>query len=626
MKLVSHPEKSLLDGALDGHKTGRFYGEPDGQFVATLRQVGSELGLDFSVPWSSLSAQSRQVAMHGTGERNFHVQWNFKRGKNVGQHKFHGSWPGFCGLVNTEYERKHADKRGQGMLAVMSESICSACQGGRHQPEVLAITCAGLSIADMCSLSVDQALRFFTDNQGEELQRVPQLRSELVRRLNTLSRVGLGYLSLNRSSTTLSGGEYRRLRLAQQLGVTLRGLTCVLDEPTLGLHSRDTERLWSVLEELRDQGNTLVLVEHDPQVIMAADHIIDMGPGAGLNGGQIVAQGAPSEILEAENSITGKFLRQMQNAAPVSYKTRAVSRSAPLVINGACCNNLKNIDVEIPTGCLTALVGVSGSGKSSLLFGTLGASAEGNRPVQCDRIEGLGQFENIIPIRQGLSTGAGSGNPATAAGLAGPIRTLLAGTPAAKEAKLATRHFSTTQKAGRCETCQGAGDLQVSLDFMADVHSICPDCQGTGFTAEVLACRWKQRNIAEIMNMSIEEALLFFESEKKIAPRLQLLKDSGLSYLPLGQATRTLSGGERQRLHLACRLLPGNSGPDLYLCDEPTAGLHMADVQKLTDVLRRLTAAGHTVVVAEHNAQLIAQADCIIELGPGGGPDGGRLQ
>jgi len=391
------------------------------------------------------------------------------------------------------------------------------------------------------------------------------------------------------------------------------------------LHSRDTQRLWGVLEELRDQGNTLVLVEHDPQIIMAADHVIDMGPGAGSFGGQIVVQGTPQEILESHTSVTGNYLRKVKPDLQALKSRSSLSNSQPLVIHGAVCNNLKNIDVEIPSGCLTTLVGVSGSGKTSLLLGTLAASAEHGHSVHCHGIEGLDQFKNIIPIRQGLSALGGMGNPATAAGLASPIRTLLAGTAAAKSARLATRHFSTAQKAGRCETCQGAGELQVSLDFMADVHTPCPDCLSLGFNPVVLSCRWQGSNIAEIMKMTVHEALLFFSTEKKIAARLQLLNDVGLSYLRLGQATRTLSGGERQRLHLACRLLPGNGGPDLFLCDEPTAGLHMADISQLLGLFRRLIQAGHTVVASEHNSQLIAEADCVIELGPGGGPDGGRL-
>jgi excinuclease ABC subunit A len=624
-KLVSAAELSLLDGALDGHKTGRFYGERDGQYVATLKRVGAELGVDFTVPWRDLSAENRDVAMQGAGDRIFDVTWRFKRGKNEGAHNFHGAWPGFCGLVNEEYERKHADRRGQDMLPVMSESICPDCAGRRLGPEALAVTCAGLSIAEVCALSVADALAFFTADAPGVIGTVAQLKDELIRRLTTLERVGLGYLTLDRATPTLSGGEYRRLRLAQQLGATLRGLICVLDEPTLGLHSRDTERLWGVLEELRDQGNTLVLVEHDPQLILAADHIIDMGPGAGSLGGRIVAEGTPAEIQASDESITGRCLREL-TAAPSASSSRPVDSDSPtLIIRGAHCNNLQHIDVEIATGCVTAVTGVSGSGKTSLVFGALAATAESGHPVGCDGLDGLGRFQSVIPVRQGLSAPGGSGNPATAIGIAAPLRTLLAGTEAAKKANLAARHFSTAQRGGRCESCQGSGQLQVELDFLSDVFSPCPDCRGLGFTAQVLSCSWQDRNIAEILRMTIEEALDFYAAETKIAPRLQLLHDVGLSYLTLGQPTRTLSGGERQRLHLACRLLPGAKGPDLLLCDEPTAGLHMADIQHLCGLLRRLAEAGHTVVVTEHNEQLIAEADFVIELGPGAGPDGGLL-
>ncbi len=620
-KLVSAPQLSLLAGALDGHKTGRFYGEPDGQYIATLRQVGTEHDLDFSAPWQDLSDAQRQAAMHGTGDQCYDVTWHFKRGKNQGQHHFNGAWPGFCGLVNAEYERKHADKRGQNMLAVMCETECPACHGSRFQPAVLAVTCAGRSIAEMCAMNVDQALAFFTSAAASELATVAQLRDEVISRLTTLQQVGLGYLTLDRATPTLSGGEYRRLRLAHQLGVSLRGLTCVLDEPTLGLHSRDTEQLWRVLTELRDQGNTLVLVEHDPQLIQAADHVIDMGPGAGQLGGLIVAEGTPAQIMLSPNSVTGRCLAEVPDAATTKP---TLPDSPPLVIRGAHCNNLQNIDVEIPTGCVTAVTGVSGSGKTSLVFGALAMTATIGHPVGCKQIEGLSQFQNIIPIKQGLSTGGG-GIVATTIGLATPIRSLLAATDFAREAGFASRHFSTAQKAGRCEPCQGSGQIEVALDFLSDVHSPCPTCHGRGFTTEVLACRWQGQNIAEILGLTVTDALDLFSSERKIAAGLQLLDDVGLSYLKLGQPTRTLSGGERQRLHLATKLLPNAKGPDLLLCDEPTAGLHMADVAHLSQLLRRLTDRGHTVVVTEHNAQLIAEADKVVELGPGAGPNGGQV-
>lgn len=628
-KLVTTPGLALTDGALDGHKTGRFYGERDGQYVATLKQVGRELGMDFSVPWRDLPAAQRRVAMNGAGDRSFAVVWRFKRGKSEGEHEFHGVWPGFCGLVDAEYERKHADRRGREMLAVMSESICPACAGLRLGPEALAVRFAENSLADLCALSVDGALAFFTADATGELATVPQLRDEVIDRLTMLQRVGLGYLGLDRSTGTLSSGEQRRLRLARQLGARLRGLICVLDEPTLGLHSRDTQRLWGVLEDLRAQGNTVVLVEHDPEVIRRADHVIDLGPGAGRLGGQVVAQGTAAQVEADPASVTGRYLRELAMAP--ARRPEVPAGAAMLTVVGARCNNLQNIDVEFPVGSLTAVIGVSGSGKTSLVFGALGATAAAGRPVGCDRVKGLDRFGSVIPIRLGMSAAAGPGNPATAAGVAAPLRSLLAGTAEAKNARLAARHFSTAQKGGRCETCQGTGELEVNLDFLSDVHTPCPDCGGEGFTPEVLACRWQGRNIASMLRLTVAEALEFFAGQKKIARRLQLLQDAGLSYLALGQPTRTLSGGERQRLHLACRLIPGtgdagkSGAPDLLLCDEPTAGLHMADIRHLGGLLRRLADEGHTVIFTEHNAQLIALADRVIELGPGAGADGGRL-
>ncbi len=621
-KLVTDPSLSLLNGALDGHKTGRFYGERDGQYVATLRQVGQERGLDFEVPWSELNDESRHVAMYGTGDRTYDVVWRFRRGKSEGEHEFHGAWPGFCGLVDEEYDRKHADRRGREMLGVMSESACSACAGRRLGPEALQVKVAGQSIADVCALEIGAAHRFFDDPAGP-LATVPHLRDEVLRKLDTLRRVGLGYLSLDRATATLSGGENRRLRLARQIGSRLRDLVIVLDEPTLGLHPRDTELLWGVLEELRDQGNTLVLVEHDPEVIRRADHVIDLGPGAGRLGGRIVATGTPAEIEANEDSVTGHWLGESITPHPGTAGTG----HEKLAVRGACVNNLRDLDAEFLVGGLNAVVGVSGSGKSSLVFGALGATAEAGRPTGCRQVEGLDRFDEVVAIQPGPSLAGGAGNPATASGIVAPVRKLLATTREAQQAGFAVRHFGTASKGGRCENCAGSGRIEVALDFLSDVHSACPQCGGEGFRDEVLACRWRGSNIADILRMTIGEALEFFDDQKKITAGLQPLADVGLDYLTLGQPTRTLSGGERQRLNLACRLLPGrrSGGGDLLLCDEPTAGLHMADIEHLGKLMCRLAAAGHTLIFTEHNAQLIAMADRVIELGPGAGQAGGRV-
>ncbi len=624
-KLVTNPDCSLLDGALAGHQTGRFYGEKHGQYIATLRQVGQKLNLDFTLPWSELAAGAKTVAMQGTGECSYDVVWEFERGKNKGEHHLNCTWPGFCALVNAEYERKHADQRGGKMLPVMSREICSTCGGTRYQDLVLEFTCAGLSIADLCALSIDEAHGLFAHSDAEELAQVPQLRDELVRRLHTMQRLGLGYLALDRASRTLSSGEQRRLGLARQLGSGLQGLTYVIDEPTLGLHPKDVGRLWQVVVDLRDQGNTVVLVEHDPWVIMAADHIIDLGPGSGDQGGYLVAQGTPRQIMNDEDSLTGRYLRDISQNRSSNSHLSEIPAPAFVRIQGARCNNLKGIDVAFPTGCLTAVTGVSGSGKTSLVFGVLAASAQEGLPVACDRLQGLEIFQSVVPIRQQVVS-KGTGTTATVAGLAGPIRNLLAHSEVALAAGLTSRHFSTAQRGGRCENCQGQGRLKVVLDFLADVHTPCPECNGQGFTDSVLECRWQDRNISDIMALTLGQAREVFREEKKLVARLHLLNEVGLSGLILGQATASMSGGERQRLHLACHLFPGSGKKDsLILCDEPTAGLHPADIQNLCGLLDRLTQAGHTVVVTEHNQQLINQADLVLELGPGAGPEGGFL-
>ena len=618
-KLVTHPHLSLLAGALDGHKTGRFYGERDGQYTATLRQVGRELGLDFEQPWQDLSPAARRVAMAGAGEREFQVVWRFKRGKNEGEHNFHGRWPGFCSLVEEEYARKQADHRGKDMLPVLSELVCPDCAGRRHGPRVLAVTVGGRDLAALCALSVDQLLEVFRQ-ADPPLDQAPQLVDEVGRVLSTMSELGLGHLSLDRATATLSSGEYRRLQLVRQIGVRLQGLTCVLDEPTLGLHDRDTEALWRVLIRLRDQGNTLVLVEHDPWIIARADHVIDLGPGAGRAGGRVVAQGTPEAIRNCAESVTGQWLERGGSGWPEPEGPSAVG--AGLKVQGARAHNLQDLDVEFPRGALTAVVGVSGSGKSSLVFATLAASARAGRPVNCREISGLEGVDEVVDL---AAPGDAAGSPLGATGLGPRLRKLMAGTEGARGAGLKASHFSADRKGGRCETCAGTGRRTVALDFLADVSSPCPDCGGKGWQEEVLACRLEGKTWPEILGLSVAEARGFLVDQPAVATRLAVLEEAGLGYLLLGQAASSLSGGERRRLQLACGLLPGTGGTRLYLCDEPSAGLHMADIDRLGTLLRRLADAGHTVVMTEHNRQLVAAADHVVALGPGAGERGGRL-
>ncbi len=622
-KLVTDPERSLLGGALDGHKTGRYYGEPDGRYTATLRQVGQELGLDFTLPWRDLNDRAREVAMHGTGEHEYAVRWHYQRGKRSGTHELTTAWPGFCGLVAEEYERKHADGRGQAMLAVMTDRTCPACDGRRLRPEALAVTVGSRNIDALCRLTVSRARAWLAALDDPVARLLTDLRDELDRRLATLEDVGLGYLGLDRRTTSLSGGEARRLHLARQLGARLRHVTYVLDEPTLGLHPRDVSRLWRAIEQLRDQGNTVVIVEHDPDVILAADHVIDIGPGPGREGGRLVACGTPAQIMACPESVTGRCLRE--RAVVPNATAPAAEPADHVTVRGAALHNLAGIDVAFAAGQLTAVTGVSGSGKSSLLFGVLAATAAADRPVGCTAVEGLDRFDAVIPVRQGRAASAAGSMPVTACGALDPIRALLADTDAARAAGLAKRHFTPNQRGGRCETCQGQGALRMSLDFLSDIRTVCPECRGRRFQPHVLICTWRGHSIADILDLTAAEALDLFADQPRIARRLAPVVEAGLGYVPLGQTTASLSGGERQRLHLACELLPDRRGRNLYLCDEPSAGLHMADVERLCGVLRTLVKAGHTVIVAEHDRGLIAAADQVVELGPGGGPDGGRL-
>ena len=632
-KLVTNPDRSLLDGALSGSKTGAFYGDPYGQYTAILQTVGEEKGIDFSRPWHQLDENARHMAMYGTGEKKYNVTWKFKRKNRVGEHRFERPWQGFVNYVNEEYQRKHADKRGEAMLSLMSDQTCPQCQGQRLKPEVLAIYFAGVNIAQLSSLSVKKSIEFFRELEQtpnspnldlvseRDLHITRDLRQEVVRRLEFMRDVGLEYLTLDRSSASLSGGEAQRIRLTGQLGSGLTGIIYVLDEPTIGLHSRDTQRLLQPLYKLRDLGNTVIVVEHDADIIRAADHIIDLGPGAGRDGGFIVAQGTVNQIMENKASSTGKYLKD-SNAIPVPVQRRSLGDG--LKIKGAFANNLKHIDIHIPSGGLTAITGVSGSGKSSLLFDVAAASAEAGFPVNCEAIEGFHHFAATITMDQTPIGATASSNPATYTGLFDKIRDLFAQTETARARGYKKNHFSFNVKGGRCETCKGMGEIHTSMDFMADVWTPCEECKGQRYNQETLECKFQEKNIADVLNMTIHEALDFFSPYKDICRILEQMEEVGLGYLQLGQPANTLSGGEAQRLKLVTELIKGKSKNNLYFFDEPTTGLHFEDIKRLLALFHRLIEAGHTLVVIEHHPDIIKNADLLIELGPGGGDDGGH--
>jgi excinuclease ABC subunit A len=626
-RLITDPARSLLAGAMDGTKTGRFYGDPHGQFVAALKAAGDNAGLDLAKPWRDLSTAERALALNGTGDRVYDIVWSYKRGNRAGGFKFRGPWKGLAGLVAEEYERKHADHRGEAMRILMRDDPCPACGGRRLKPASLAVTYRGFDIAALSAMTVARSKEFFgRADAGAPLDAraaavTEAVRGEIVRRLGLVQDVGLGYLSLDRASATLSGGEAQRLRLAGLLGVKLTGVTFVLDEPTLGLHPRDTRKLLGLIRGLAAEGNTVVTVEHDLDVVRAADHIIDLGPGAGRDGGRIVAEGPPGEIERAAGSVTGPYLSgRAGRPGPLPG-----SPGPAIEIAGARANNLRGLDVTIPSGVLTAVTGVSGSGKSSLVFDVLLASAQAGRPIECGAVRGLDRFRKVVAAGIEAPPESPSSIPLTYLGLFEAVRGLFAASDEGRAGGFKKAHFSFLTPEGRCEACGGTGRITVSLDYLADVSSPCEACHGTRYNPRVLAVRVEGRTIADVLDLTAAEGARIFAGLPKVAAGLALLAEIGLDYLRLGQPLDTLSGGERQRLKLAAELMDPPPGRVLYLFDEPTTGLHPSDVDRLLGLFGRLLEAGHTIVAVEHDLDLVSRAGYVVDLGPEGGDRGGEL-
>jgi excinuclease ABC subunit A len=625
-KVVTDVKKSLIDGALNGTKTGKFYGDLDGQYVAALQTVGKTKGIDFSVAWKELSEKAKKIAFEGCGEELFDVKWHYKRKNREGIHKFQSKWPGFSGHILEEYQRKQADKRGEELLPLMKKQACTHCKGKRLNDKSLSIEISTKNISELTALTIDESILFFKQN-GNALNQAEKtifepIAIEVIRRLELIHQNGLSYLSLDRLTGTLSGGEAQRLRLAGMLGSELSGITYILDEPTAGLHPSDTEGLIEILKQIRNLGNTVIIAEHDEEIIRAADYLVDLGPGAGENGGEIVAEGNYAQLLQSIDSLTASYLSKKE--AQVYRKQKEFNNKA-FEIKRASANNLKNIDADFYASCINVITGVSGSGKSSLLFDVVQQSLKQNKPMNCSSFNVLEQFENIVFVDQEEASTSSLSSIATFTGIFDYIRDEFAKEAKKTNAKINKNYFSYNTKGGRCETCKGQGFTKTALDFLPDVFSVCTDCNGKRYTIEALKYTLNGKSIAEVLELSVQEAAGFFTHYPKIKNRLEVLKKTNLAYLKISQRLNTLSGGELQRLKLAVEFMKPSKGKSLYLLDEPTTGLHFEDIKQLILLFDKLTQSGHTLVITEHNPTLISNADYIVDLGVGGGDKGGEI-
>ena len=623
--IVQDGEKSILDGAIQASGWNNIRG--DGISRMYFDALSKKYKFSLTEPWNSLSDEAKNIILYGTKGETLELHYDQPRGKGVLKQAFEG----ICNNIERRYKETQSDASRKELEELMSECPCPDCQGRRLRKESLAVTVGEKNIYEFTTLSVEDALAWMDGLTLTEQQMLiaDRILKEIRSRLGFLKSVGLGYLTLARSAGTLSGGESQRIRLATQIGSSLMGVLYILDEPSIGLHQRDNDKLLATLKNLRDLGNSLIVVEHDEDTMRAADYLIDIGPGAGVHGGQVVAAGTPAEVMANPDSLTGQYLSGKKKIEVPTV--RRPGNGKVLKVIGAAENNLRHIDVEFPLGTFTVVTGVSGSGKSSLvnevLFKRLGAELMRMkvRPGKCDRIEGIEQLDKVVNIDQSPIGRTPRSNPATYTGLFNDIRDLFASTQEAKSRGYGQGRFSFNVRGGRCEACSGDGLLKIEMHFLPDIFVPCEVCKGRRYNRETLEVRYKGKNIADVLDMTVDEALDFFSALPKLKKRLQTLQDVGLGYVKLGQPSTELSGGEAQRVKLATELSKQATGKTIYILDEPTTGLHSDDVRKLLEVLQRLVDAGNTVVVIEHNLDVIKCADHLIDLGPEGGDGGGTI-
>jgi excinuclease ABC subunit A len=621
--VVVHPELSLAAGAVRG------WDRRNGYYFQLIASLAKHYGFRVDTPWNELEPGAREAVLHGSGKDIVTFSYlTDAGGRTQRKHRFEGIIPN----LERRYRETESSAVREELSKYISDRPCPECLGARLNRSARNVFVSDRPMAALVTLPIDEALRFFGGMElpGWRGEVASKIVKEICERLSFLVDVGLDYLSLERKADTLSGGEAQRIRLASQIGAGLVGVMYVLDEPSIGLHQRDNERLLATLTRLRDIGNTVIVVEHDEDAIRLADHIVDIGPGAGVHGGEVVAQGSYQDILDAPRSLTGQYLSGRRRIE-IPAKRRAPNPKMLVTLKGATGNNLKDVDLTIPTGLFTAITGVSGSGKSTLINDTLYALAANeingasHRPAPYREVKGLDLFDKIVDIDQSPIGRTPRSNPATYTGLFTPLREIFAQVPEARARGYSPGRFSFNVRGGRCEACQGDGLIKVEMHFLPDVYVPCDVCHGKRYNRETLEILYKGHSIHDVLELTVEDALALFEPVPSIARKLETLSDVGLAYIKLGQAATTLSGGEAQRVKLSKELSRRDTGRTLYILDEPTTGLHFHDIEHLLAVLHKLRDEGNTVVVIEHNLDVIKTADWIVDLGPDGGHRGGEI-